>query len=453
MGAGNSNLTSLQGSELARVMKEEYNKCIAAGMSEEQQQAVLVKKYEEALKDVTYKPLKIVTANSRRLNRGVSKDEHGITKHTKGRRRSFEKPRAPSSSTPTKRKSFDKTDKKESKEMVESQSLPTLEATTVIEEPPPNVDTWDSVNGQPSCLICGMVFATPQKLTTHTKFSSLHASNLKKLEKANTEEEEEKTVPVTPTSQEPTSRCKVMYTGTKFFWKTQDNFDIHIYLHKDAKCIEVIAYEGKANTELPRIYLNEELVVSLVGTEAIMERVKELQKDASSKRFKEALPPEHILFEEEKRIAVSSHIVSHLQAGPENSRKSIYNKSLRYVPKSEVADGEGGNSPVYETKPESVIPVFIKRRRHSSEEEIKETLDDLSSMQSDIRQMTQKAERLANLVSSGAKTFSSLGTKRKERLEKYSAAKRRWLWAIDLVLLQNRVAVTKRVLDSYGGKY
>lgn len=33
------------------------------------------------------------------------------------------------------------------------------------------VDSWDSVNNQPSCILCGMVFSTMTKLETHVKYS------------------------------------------------------------------------------------------------------------------------------------------------------------------------------------------------------------------------------------------------------------------------------------------
>lgn len=267
-----------------------------------------------------------------------------------------------------------------------------------------------------------------------------------------------------PSSQEPSSRCRVIYTGTKFFWKTQDNFDIHLYYHIDSKCIEVIAYEGKANTELPRLYLNEPAVLEYIGEDSIMERVREIQKDASNKRFKEALPSTQILFEEEKRIAISSHILSHLQmvtdapASATPSQQFLSKKQIRYAHQTESGLSHESNAPrvdqiLFPTKPESVIPVYIARRRHTSEEEIKETLTDINSMQMDIRTMTQKAEKMANLVSKASQTLTSGIKKRKWRKANLSPWKIKWLWAIDFVIRRNRVAATKEVLKKYQGKY
>jgi hypothetical protein len=308
----------------------------------------------------------------------------------------------------------------------------------------------------------------------------LHASNLKKLEQSSLDslaEEEAPAKPSEPSSQEPSSRCRVIYTGTKFFWKTQDNIDIHLYSHLDTKCLEVIAYEGKANTELPRIYLSEQAVLETIGEEAIMERVRELQKDASNKRFKESLPPIQILFEEEKRITISSHILSHLQMtalDPTTVQPSstgqpyLTKKQLKYVILSDSGLSTTNTSEeqstksvpgptleqiVYSTRPENVIPVYIARRRHTSEEEIKETLTDINSMQMDIRSMTQKAEKMANLVTKASQTLTSGVKKRKWRKANLSHWKIKWLWAIDFMIRRNRVAFTKEVLKKYNGKY
>jgi hypothetical protein len=231
------------------------------------------------------------------------------------------------------------------------------------------------------------------------------------------------------------------------FWKTQDNIDIHIYLHMEARCIEVISYDGGTNTELPRIYINEEALIELIGEDVITGRVDEIQKNALNQRFKETLPPRSVLYDEEKRLVLSSHIISNLQMRQNTDKTDIYSKAVQYG----VTDKDYGNV-VYMSKPDCVTPVFVARRRHTSEQEISDTMNDISHMQEDIRSMTQRAERMANLVTSSVKSFSG-AAQRKRILEKLALPTRRWKWAISLVLLQNRVAITQKVLASYGGKY
>ena len=47
-----------------------------------------------------------------------------------------------------------------------------------------NKDSWDSVSAQPSCVICSMTFLNQSKLDRHVKYSSMHATAVKKLEAA-----------------------------------------------------------------------------------------------------------------------------------------------------------------------------------------------------------------------------------------------------------------------------
>lgn len=223
-----------------------------------------------------------------------------------------------------------------------------------------------------------------------------------------------------------------------------------MYLHIDTKCIEVIPYDSSTTTELPRIYFNENSLISLIGRKSIDDRVSAIQKKAAGQRFKEALPPTPVLFEEEKRIVLTSHIISHLQMRhkPE-SKTDIYVKALQYGQSSEDLDG---NDVVYASKPEGITPVHVARRRHTSEQEIKDTMEDISNMQLDIKSMTKQAERMANLVTSSVASFSG-AAERRRKMEKLSVPARRWVWAINFVLLQNRVAVTHRILATYNGKY
>lgn len=126
MGAGNSSFTPEQVKEISKGMKAEYEICKTKNLSPEQEKEYMLKKYEaltSSSKPTTEAQPKAVVANSRRLSRGYSKDEHGIqpAKGTRGRRRSFDNKPSPN---------------KKSKDMQQSSSSPSLEA-KVLEEPPP----------------------------------------------------------------------------------------------------------------------------------------------------------------------------------------------------------------------------------------------------------------------------------------------------------------------------
>jgi hypothetical protein len=134
MGAGASSvehLSGLQKNELTRQIKEEYTRCLEQGLSTENQRNELFSKYCYVLEDVKANPFKNLVSSQRN------------------------KPKYETSARETRRRSYDR-----GTIDIAEESEPTKE-----------VDTWDSVSNQPSCIICGMVFATTEKLNNHIKQS------------------------------------------------------------------------------------------------------------------------------------------------------------------------------------------------------------------------------------------------------------------------------------------
>lgn len=146
-----------------------------------------------------------------------------------------------------------------------------------------------------------------------------------------------------------------------------------------------------------------------------------------------------------KRRHISSHLLTNLHFQdtvvyrlPEKSESAL--PSARDIPASDI---------LCDSQPKDVIPVFITRRRHSTSEEFKCTVNDINVLQEDIRDLTRQAEILGSLITIGAMLFMKEGGARRQRLEagKYSLPKRRWKSAIHDVLKQLRVAKTKKYLE------
>lgn len=53
-----------------------------------------------------------------------------------------------------------------------------------------------------------------------------------------------------------TYNSKVVFQGSKFFWRTRNNIDVTIVSHIDLGTVEIIAYEPSLNLEAERIYLD-----------------------------------------------------------------------------------------------------------------------------------------------------------------------------------------------------
>jgi hypothetical protein len=297
-----------------------------------------------------------------------------------------------------------------------------------------------------------MVFSSTAKLDNHIKYSSVHAAAVKKLNEP-PQPVEEIIVPEEPTSQEPSMKCRAIYSGTKFFWKTQENIDVNIYLHVDPMIVEVIPHHGRANTELPRLYLSETAIIDYVGPDTITAKVNAIKKDAGNQRFKEALPPDSELFTEQRRLAVVSHVMSslHIKNTSVNSNRSI----VVYEP-SPPPDGRPVDSSavILNSKPNGLIPVHVAYRRHSSDQEIEATMGEIENLQQNIRDLTSKASVMALLVSLGVGILNNGILRRQARLTQGTIAQQRWRWAIDRVLLINRVRKTREYLEiiSWGRK-
>lgn len=178
-----------------------------------------------------------------------------------------------------------------------------------------------------------------------------------------------------------------------------------------------------------------------------MGKVAERKKNATSKRFAEVLPPDSILIDEARRLAMSSHILSRLQLSKDNS--DPLSKILIF----DMSDDGEIVSPLLPSQPASVTPVYVPRRRHSSGEEINKKIRDLNVIQADIRQMTKDAEMIANLVGKGVQSLQNNLNKR-QLMSQYSLPRQRWIKAINRVIRINAVAEnTKMLRKRFGDRY
>jgi hypothetical protein len=226
----------------------------------------------------------------------------------------------------------------------------------------------------------------------------------------------------TPSTEDETSTrssnhisYKMLYTGAKLFYQTQDTIEINIYAHQKKKnCVELIAYDTSTGIELPRLYLNEKALLERIGKKALKDRVNAEQENMSVrtlKKFKGVPPTEAQLMEEETRIALSSFIMSRLQLYSSSFSSSLpsgmslkgadsggakdklirslsgaLDRRLQYIPR----DTDKGKtvSCVYDGVPKDVQPINVQRRRHSTDAEVREAVNGLNGMQMYVHMKT-----------------------------------------------------------------
>eukprot|EP01039_Chlorochromonas_danica_P010255 gene10255-11350_t len=322
------------------------------------------------------------------------------------------------------------------------------------------VDSWDSVTTQPFCNLCQMAFKSEAFLQRHVKFSDLHIQNVKKQQQANNEGVAAAEVVVAPaptvstpllvTPQDPKPKenplqdgllvavanqieglhFKMLYTGSKFFWRTQDNVDLHFFHHILPDVIEIVSYDCVRGKEMNRIYLDYGCVWD----------------NARHNYHKNTRDANPIVEEESKRQILTTYILQRLQLSTISNQIAAITDHDTPVGSTgmcfaKLSGDEKDRSPVLEKPPIVLVPVVVTRRRRTNAEEIEATISSLADDRKALSEATGMAERIANLVYSSANQIAS-----KKWWTDFNRPRKLWVWAIRRVIRQKLVAETKKIL-------
>jgi hypothetical protein len=76
---------------------------------------------------------------------------------------------------------------------------------------------------------------------------------------------------------------RVLYEGSKCFWKSRCTLDVIIVTHPEHKVVEVVAYEPTFDAEAPRIYLDDKVLRTKVDP-AIVDKSLRTEKEKALRR-------------------------------------------------------------------------------------------------------------------------------------------------------------------------
>lgn len=404
---------------VVKALKEKHEELMAKGLSDEDIQKSLADLYAILIAAEDQAKSMIVTETKPKPN------PHGKI----SRRRSFEnknmKPKPAS------------TDK-----IANSQSLgvlPKIEATGSSDA----TDHWDSVIEQPFCDICNMAFKSVTFLERHVKYSDLHKNNLSKPEK----DSPELTKVVEQVEGE---HYKLIYCGSKLFWRSQENIDFHFYHHLLPNTIEVIAFDPEKHKELNRLYFDYLEVTKSIDS-SVIEEIKEKMKerleieeiDAAANEPREGIvrvssQTDLVKIENATRVAVTNFLLHRLQ-------KQIGLPEVAFAPSS---TDDSHSNVVLVTHPPSLVPINVQRKRRSNAEEIKTAITGLAASQLELKVATDKAEKIANLMHESATSLL-----KKKWWSGFSLPRRRWIMGCRRIIRRGLVKVTQAHLDKLGMKY
>eukprot|EP01034_Spumella_vulgaris_P022122 gene22122-28227_t len=353
-----------------------------------------------------------------------------------------------------------------------SQSAAQLPSLPVV---PEVVDSWDSVSTQPFCTVCQMAFKSMAFLERHTKYSDLHTKNAAKQGGAAMVSVAPKMEVVAPIAEDSSvsvsasghstslaakflskqvegTDYKLLYTGSKFFWRNQRTVILDLYLHMVSLTIEVIAFDSDKHKEMNRLYLAADVISDLMDVAIVEEFEAKLKELHSNDRFAEV--DEDKLKEELKLTRSISYIISRIQLGF-GAGKSNTAIIVEFTKMS--GDNYELRSPILEEPPLVLMPVGITRRRRTNAQEIEAKI---SSLSLDYKSISKDVDRAKNLSKDGLGLVHKAGSAERISNHVYNAVsyfakkkwwtaaevtplRRKWVRAIRRVVLQRLVAITK----------
>lgn len=468
---GNGAISKPEGAELMKQMKVEYDKLQSLGYGD-----AIIKEKLEAQYTIFMKTAKgptgvAPTPVKKEIPAGAAEKDKVGEEATKARKKGGGKAGGVS-----RRRSFEPSSESSAKvsEMMNSKSTATLPPTSEVggekemmgstsevcipvvasssavpqssKDPGDTNDHWDSVSQMPYCVQCKMAFKSEGLLQRHIKYSELHRKTIALLEEQkaklgseSTSEDGSGDLTVRTSTPEVTKRMresqkegedfKLLYYGSKFYWRTQDNIDLSFFHHILCDTIEVVPYDVYKNRALERLYLDMALCKKLVPPE-------------NRKKGKADLS-------DEARKALTTAILARLHlhnkvpeaAGPQPEP----NRMIKYLP---AATDDTNNNPLLEKAPAALIPRPVTHRRNTSTEEVNAKLHDLQRDQAALNKATEKAEKVVNVINAFAKDLKS----KSKALAAMSLPRRRWVMAIRRVLQINGVAKTTLILEALAKK-
>jgi len=273
MGNGISINDSDKKSDISRQLREKYEECMLHGASDNELRAKLTDQYNQWMESyMKAEELKASLMHAEELASKVAGLQN-TSIDTKSDKLTGPKLCKPSLDDKikethkkvaklTRRRSFDQ---RHSKVALKIEETPVAATDVVIAEPHDEQDHWDSVAAQPYCDICAMAFKSPAFLERHIKFSDIHLRNVAAAESAAAALlRHQDAVVDAPHKPMEGIDYKLIYSGTKLFWRTREEMDVSIYVHMKLSIVEIISHDLVRNKDFKRIYMNHSVLLDLL---------------------------------------------------------------------------------------------------------------------------------------------------------------------------------------------
>ncbi len=284
----------------------------------------------------------------------------------------------------------------------------------------------------------------------------MHAKQLAKLQKEGTTLSPAATpfgkdVKTSLATQDEGTHYRLLYSGSKLFWRTNETIDLDIYFHVIAHTIEIIAFDSVKSREW-RLYLQYETVLNILE-KTIKEALAAKEEAAHKLPHKFTVSKENnvsasmyveVMLEEVRQTTITNYILNRIQLVA--SSPAAPNGGIEF---QKLGGDDSKVTPLLPAPPQALIPIVVNRRRKTSAEEIEKTISGLQMDYAALKNATARAERISTLVFEGANMLTSLLTAKKSNASKWAKL---WGWAIRRIIRQKHVKLMKQHLESLEAK-
>lgn len=307
-------------------------------------------------------------------------------------------------------------------------------------------DKWETTK-QPVCYLCKMVFPNQLKLDRHIQYSVVHKKNMEPQSTETNGSEQAKAPPAAPLPSVLDVEVKtgqLLYSGSKFFWRSSESYDIYIYLHPHHNCLEVIACD--CDVELRRLYLDNQKVAARSRSEPLSTAPETPGTPGTPTWDSDSRPstpiPEAAQEAEQLRRQLTHYIMARLQLKEFPDMKGMCLVGLS-------GDGDNSVDDLILAEPPAGLPhTSVRKRRRTSISDFNKLLDNFQENAKELESNTTKATSLVNASMDTVQKF----TKNRRRYLHQSMstlpdAKKRWDEASVKGTLVLDVDKTKRLLQ------
>ncbi|KAJ0408000.1 hypothetical protein P43SY_000204 [Pythium insidiosum] len=272
-----------------------------------------------------------------------------------------------------------------------------------------------------TCEVCKISVRSAQKLLDHVNFSPLHKAALEGGAGGHH-------AALSPSGKGRSGHRRLIYDGTKLFWRINETLELCIYEDTGANCVAVTAFTQQESDEvkIAPLQLDRRSVLKAAAADPKQPHIKTAATGPL------ALPPD----------VISKYLLARLQAKKETRNGvSVITLGLQKLPDDEVEPVLLAHGAA------SLVPSDLNVRRRHTFDDVKTAQKQVKEAAVELKQARQQAENLSNLARLTLEAFSKRGNSSHSPTRQ---SRTDWLRVYDRVSLQTAVAHNKDVLQHVG---